>query len=84
MCNFSLPISSDPSSLIRRAKQEIERTGGVFNGDNNQGNFHAKSAIGSIQGSYEILEGQIVLSITKKPFLLSCSRIQKELSKVMK
>ena len=84
MCQFNLSISSDPTALIRRAKQEIERAGGSLNGDASQGTFQAKTPIGSIQGSYTVGDQQITLSIAKKPLLLSCKRIEKELSKVMK
>lgn len=84
MCQFNLPFSGAADSLMQRAKQEIEGTGGSFTGDSSQGNFHAKTPIGSIYGSYQIVGQQISLAITKKPFLLSCNRIQKELSEVMR
>ena len=79
MCQFSLPFSGEAQGLLQRAKQSIENMGGVFNGDDSLGNFSTKTPIGSIEGSYQMLEGEIALSITKKPFLLSCSKIEKEL-----
>lgn len=83
MCQFSIPFSGDSESLIQRAKQEIEKSGGSFAGDTSQGNFETKTPIGSICGSYQINNQQISFSITKKPFLLSCSKIEKELTSVM-
>jgi hypothetical protein len=83
MCTFSLSTSSDTDSLLKRAKQEIERAGGIFNGDSSQGSFRAKTPIGSIEGSYEIEGQEIKLAILKKPLLLSCKRIEKELSAIM-
>ena len=83
MCQFTIPFTADPTSLITRAKQEIKKTGGAFEGDVTQGSFRAKTPIGSIEGSYQIEGQQIFLSVTKKPFLLSCGRIQKELSGIM-
>ena len=83
MCQFNIPFSGELESLMRRARQEIERAGGAFNGDSTQGSFQAKTPIGSIHGSYEVAGQQISLAITKKPILLSCKRIQKELSQVM-
>lgn len=83
MCQFSIPFSNDAESLIQRAKQQIEKAGGTFTGDSSQGNFEASTPIGAIVGSYQIEGQEIALSITKKPFLLSCSKIEKELTAVM-
>lgn len=83
MCQFSIPFSGDPESLMKRARQEIESAGGAFNGDLMQGSFQAKTALGSVQGSYQIAGQEIFLIIIKKPFLLSCTRIEKELAGVM-
>jgi len=84
MCQFRLPITGDATSLLQRAKQEITASGGVFDGDNEAGIFHAKTPIGSIEGTYQVEANEIALNITKKPFLLSCNRIKKELTSVMK
>ncbi|MGI8635403.1 MAG: hypothetical protein ACR2KZ_08370 [Segetibacter sp.] len=83
MCQFNLSFSGDVESLLKRAKQEIERGGGDFDGNFRQGNFQAKTPIGSVSGSYEIEGQQISLSIAKKPLLISCKRIEKELTSVM-
>lgn len=84
MCQFSIPFSGDPENLFKRANQEIEKSGGAFNGDSAQGSFEVKTPLGSIEGSYQISGQQISFAILKKPFLLSCSRIEKELMEVMR
>jgi hypothetical protein len=83
MCQFNLSFSGPAESLMSRAKQEIERAGGSLNGDSWQGSFRAKTPIGSIQGNYQVTGQEISLTIVKKPLLLSCKRIQKELGEVM-
>ena len=83
MCQFRIPFSGDAESLMERARQEIVRAGGALDGNATQGSFQAKTPLGSIQGSYQIVGQEISLVIKKKPFLLSCSRIQKELTEVM-
>ncbi|GEO08337.1 hypothetical protein [Segetibacter aerophilus] len=83
MCQFSIAFSGDAESLIKRAKQQIEQAGGSLLGDATQGSFQGQTPIGSIEGSYNVEGQKISLNITKKPFLLSCSRIEKELSAVM-
>lgn len=83
MCKFSLPFAGNAESLVRKARQEIERAGGTFDGGATQGNFQVKTPIGSVTGSYVIAEQQMSLAIHKKPIFLSCEMIQNELSKVI-
>ena len=84
MCQFSLTFSGSSEGLTVRAKQAIEDGGGTFAGDVSTGNFKARTGIGSIQGSYEIVGQQIILTISKKPILLTCSRIEKELTAMLR
>ena len=84
MCQFSIPFAGDALSLTKRANGEITRIGGVFRGDANSGIFRAKTPIGSVEGTYEVAGQEISLTISKKPFLLSCKRIEKELRGVIR
>jgi hypothetical protein len=84
MCQFSLPVQGDPLSLLQRAEHEITSKGGAFTGNDAQGSFRAKTPIGSIEGAYTVDGQQIILNITKKPFLLSCNKIERELRSLMK
>lgn len=83
MCQFNIQFSGDAESLIRRARQELSKAGGAFNGDSTQGNFEVKTPLGSIEGSYVMAGQEISINITDKPFFISCKRIQKELTGVM-
>lgn len=83
MCQFTIPFSNSADILMNRAKQEIERAGGSFDGDGSRGSFQVKTAFGTIEGSYQIAGQEISMVIAKKPFLISCSRIEKELRGVM-
>ncbi len=84
MCQFSIPFSGDSETLIKRVKQETERAGGAFSGDSQSGNFGVKTALGSIEGNYQIAGQEISIAITDKPFFISCERIQKELTGFMR
>jgi hypothetical protein len=84
MCQFSFSFSGSSEALTGRARHAIEDGGGTFAGDVSGGNFKARTGIGSIQGSYEIAGQQIILTITKKPLLLTCSRIEKELTSMLR
>ncbi|WP_207493839.1 hypothetical protein [Aridibaculum aurantiacum] len=83
MCSFNISLSSSPSVLIGRARQQIQRHGGTFNGDDTQGEIMIKSPMGTVAGSYHVIGNELQMRITKKPFLVSCSRIEKELRKVL-
>ncbi len=83
MCQFTIPFTGSGDALIARAKQEIENLGGSITGDSSTGNFKIETPIGTIVGSYSIISNEISIDIAKKPFLVSCSRIEKELRGVM-
>ncbi len=84
MCQFRIPFSGDPETLIKRVRQETERAGGGFSGDAMQGNLGIKTALGSIEGNYQIAGQEILIAITDKPFFISCERIEKELTGFMR
>lgn len=83
MCQFTIPFSDSADSLTNRAKQEIERGGGSFNGDASHGSFEVKTALGTVGGSYQVTGQEILMFIVRKPFLISCRKIEKELREVM-
>ncbi len=83
MCQFTIPFTGSGEELITRAKQEIENSGGTFAGDASYGIFKVKTPVGTIEGSYSMAVTDISIAITKKPFLVSCRKIEKELRGVM-
>jgi len=83
MCQFTIPFPGSPEDLINRAQREIESAGGSFAGDSMQGNFAVKTPIGAVRGTYLMVPTGISVTISKKPLLVSCSRIEKELREVM-
>lgn len=83
MCQFTIPFTGSPDSLINRAQREVEGAGGSFAGDSRQGNFSVKTPIGTVRGSYMMVPQGISITILKKPLLVSCNRIENELRAVM-
>jgi hypothetical protein len=78
-CNFSIPFNSSPEALAAKAKQAISGAGGNFQGDSTAGNFDVSTPLGDIRGSYTIQGPSIMVTITSKPFLVSCGMIEKQL-----
>jgi hypothetical protein len=78
-CNFSIPFNSSPETLAAKAQQAIMGAGGSFQGDSTAGNFGVSTPLGDIRGSYTIQGSSIMITITNKPFLVSCGMIEKQL-----
>lgn len=78
-CNMSIDFIGDPDQLIRSAEQAISGAGGSFSGTNSDGKFAINSPLGKVSGSYTVLGQSFNISITDKPFLVSCSKIEDEL-----
>jgi hypothetical protein len=81
-CSFSIPFDGDPGSLITTARTAITEAGGRFSGDNASGEF-SLSLIGTLKGSYSVEGQSLNIVISKKPAILSCGRIEKELKKYL-
>jgi hypothetical protein len=81
MCNFSIDFTGSATHVITRAKQAIENARGTFNGNENSGNFTINTPVGNIQGAYTIMGSTMQVSVTDKPFFLSCDKIKEELKK---
>jgi hypothetical protein len=78
-CNFSIPFSTSAEALAEKARYAISNAGGNFLGDSNSGNFDVSTPLGTIRGNYLIQGDTIHVSITSKPFLVSCGLIEKQL-----
>ncbi|HEY0741317.1 MAG TPA: hypothetical protein VGD40_07645 [Chryseosolibacter sp.] len=78
-CNFSIPFTSSPEALAGKAQQAIMGAGGSFQGDSAAGNFAVSTPLGDIRGSYVIQASTIMVTISSKPFLVSCGMIEKQL-----
>jgi hypothetical protein len=78
-CNFSIPFNGSPEALSQKARQAITGAGGNYNGDTNGGTFEVSTPLGDIHGSYVVQTPSIMVTITSKPFLVSCGMIEKQL-----
>lgn len=74
-CNFSLPFSGDPETLLNKVKSAIEKQGGSFDGDATSGNFSVK-VMSTISGTYNVSGNTLSISINSKPIFISCNQIE--------
>lgn len=84
-CNISIHIGNvkNRKELMEKAQAAITHHGGKLTGDEVAGTFELPLIIGHINGNYTISEHTFDLEITHKPLLVSCKRIEEELTKYL-
>lgn len=75
-CNFTIPFSGAPESVLNKAKAAVQSQGGNFNGDTNSGDFHVSVFGNTIAGTYTVAGQDLNIVITDKPFLIPCGTIE--------
>ncbi len=83
-CNITIDFSGNSEELIRSAEQAISGAGGSFSANNSEGEFAINSPLGKVSGTFVVQGQSFNISITDKPFLVSCDRIEEELRKKIK
>jgi hypothetical protein len=82
-CKFTIHYPQHKEELVAKLQDAILTTGGQFEGDTSEGRFHGNTPIGSFEGNYVITGDDIEVDVIKKPFLISCSRIESEIKKYL-
>ena len=77
---FTYPINSDPVALIEKAKEKSAEAGISFEGNAASGTIEGRG----FAGQYMIDDGQISLSIDKKPAFVPWSLIENKLEEQVK
>ena len=83
-CNFSIPFSSSPEDVLKKARSAVQGQGGTFTGDTNNGDFKVSVFGNTIAGGYTVAGQQLNIVITDKPFLVSCGMIESYLKNQIK
>jgi hypothetical protein len=71
--HFNIDRPRNITQAIQAVKNGIEAKGGIFSGDERQGNFRASG----IAGQYQVAD-RVNVSITEKPALIPASLIERE------
>lgn len=80
-CNINIPFTSSTDAILSKAKAAIENQNGIFNGDENSGEFEVAVFANTIKGNYSVTGKILNLVITHKPFFVPCSTIENILLK---
>jgi hypothetical protein len=81
MCNFKIEFPSLAHEHIDAARAAIIKHGGRLDEKGDSGTFELHIGIGKIAGSYVINGEEVEFTITHKPFIITCHRIEKEIRK---
>lgn len=84
MCNFAIEYPKSKDQMVSQLRAAIEsQTDGVFQGDTSAGIFSFSAKGFDLAGNYTINGDTIDVNITDKPWLISCSKIEKEIRKYL-
>lgn len=78
--NFRLDIEGDINKSLENTKKFADRFGIMFEGDFDSGVFRGKG----VTGEYEVDGNVILVRIEKKPKIMPCSFIKKQMIRSMK
>jgi|GraSoiStandDraft_51_1057287.scaffolds.fasta_scaffold743692_2 hypothetical protein len=84
MCTFSVPFQQSPDEIISKLSSTILSNKGSFEGNNSSGTLKVPTPIGSVSASYQVSGQSMNVTITNKPFLLSCSQIESYIKQFLK
>ena len=80
-CNFKIEFPGLATEHIETARAAIVKHGGYFELNGKGGAFEISTAIGKIDGSFIIKDNEVTFNIDRKPFIVTCHRIEKEIRK---
>lgn len=80
---FTVKYPGDKTQLISKIRNAVGSKGRL-DGNEQKGTFEGSTPVGDFEGSYVIAGDDITVTIDKKPFLVSHSRIQDEFEKALK
>jgi hypothetical protein len=78
-CNIKVEFEGQAKDNVAKAKAAIIAAKGRFEGNDENGDFQVHTILGNISGLYKIEDSILVLTVTHKPFLLSCKTLEKKL-----
>jgi hypothetical protein len=74
---FEVAVSGGLEAALARAKSKIEAAGGSFCGDTFEGSFSAAvRLVGTIEGRYSVEGNVVTVTITSRPKVVACGKIE--------
>ena len=92
MLNFEFGVFHDRQIRVAKGldvsaavgiQSEIQNARGTISVQKDSGSFNIPLIMGKIEGLFHFQEDQVLVEITEKPFVLSCSKIEAEIAKYL-
>lgn len=74
--SIEIKVTKTPHSIVEKAKTAAMNSGSEFVGDSSSGKFSGKG----VSGIYEMRPEKVIVTITKKPALVSWSFVESKIS----
>lgn len=78
---FTINYTGNKTDILSKMRISIGK--GLVSGNEQEGSFRGYRFTGEFEGSYIIMDNSITISISKKSFLLSYSRIKQGFEKAL-
>ena len=75
---ITIAVTGDPETLFERIRTRLDKFGIQLSGDTERGAFEGKG----IAGEYVVADNVVTVVVTKKPPLVPCSMVERELRKL--
>ena len=82
-CDFNLKFQGSKRQLMESVQSEIQNANGTIFFQNDSGNFIIPIPIGTIAGTFHFHDNQVLVEITDKPFVLTCSKIESKIKEFL-
>jgi hypothetical protein len=82
-CAFTLRFDSTPDALFQSARSAITEQGGTFVGKPQQGKASLPTPAGTVYWNYTTQGQNLRVTVTDKPWLVSCSTIQQQMAEMV-
>jgi hypothetical protein len=75
-CQFKINFSGAADEILAKAKDTVEKQGGQFSGDTQNGQFSITLLSNTVAGTYIVNGNELEISIDQKPIFVPCSAIE--------
>lgn len=77
--SFTVEIREELTTVIQNVRARIQDSNGSFNGNTNSGTFSGNTPVGRIKGMYTVNSDTATITITDRPIMAPCGKIQSKI-----
>lgn len=82
-CKITIIYPHPKEEAVEKLKTAVLNNGGRFSGDTTEGHLSVDTPLGFFEARYFIKDDTIDIDVLRKPFIISCKRIEEEIKKYL-